>query len=71
MQSELVDKASTGPDWLLADSWTSVHVVGNFEAMPVHGSGFRQMVVHKDANAVSLIDLNRRTGSTAVETPKA
>src|SRR5207248_853661 len=70
VQRELVNEASARLDRHLADAGTTVHVVGNFEAMPVHRGRFGQVIVNDDANTVSLIDLNGRSGSAAVEAPQ-
>src|SRR5947209_4498795 len=70
MQSEFVNETSTWLDRLLANAGTAVHVVWNLETVPVHGSGFRQMVVHDESDAISLIDLNRWARRAAIESPQ-
>jgi hypothetical protein len=69
MDGEFVDVLFSGRDRLLADPGNAVLRDGNFEAVPVQGSGFREMIFEDDANAIALMDLNGRAGTRAVVAP--
>src|SRR5690606_19048486 len=51
---ELIDFRLSGFDQVLYETGNSVHIDREFEAMPVHRSAFRQLVVNDYANLVSL-----------------
>src|SRR6185312_16085576 len=70
MQRELINKAPTRLDWLLAQAGRTVHAVGNFETMPVHRHRLWQMVVYDEADAIALRHLDSRPGRATVETPQ-
>ena len=70
VQGEFIDEATTGSDRILTRTGRSVHLVRDFEAVPVHRCGFGKMVVHDDPNAITLVHLNRWSWSAAVVTPE-
>src|ERR1700735_1120868 len=70
LEREFVDKSATGRDGVLTRTGCSVHLVRDFEAVPMHRCRFGKVVVHDDPNAVTLVHLNRRPRSAAVVTPE-
>src|SRR3989475_6465824 len=70
MESEFIDESTTGRDRVLTRTGRSVHLVRDFETVPMHRCRFGKMVVHDDPNAIALVHLNRRAGSAAVVTPE-
>src|SRR5216683_3960740 len=70
VQREFVDKSATGRDRVLTRTGRSVHLVRDFEAVPVHRCRFGKVVVHDDPNAITLVHLNRWPWSIAVVTPE-
>ena len=69
MDGEFVSVFFAGWNRFLADPRDAVLFDGNFQAVPVHGGGFRQAIFEDDADAVALIDLDRGTGAASVVTP--
>src|SRR3954453_8508112 len=59
VKSEFVDEPAPWRNRILADSWTSIHVVRDLQAMPVHRGRLGQMIVQNDAHTTPLRDLNR------------
>ena len=70
VEREFIDKSATGRDRVLTRTGRSVHLVRDFEAVPVHRCRFGKVVIHHDSNAIALVHLNRRTRSAAVVTPE-
>src|SRR2546427_6452743 len=70
MEREFIDESTTGRDRVLTRTGRSVHLVRDFEAVPVHRCRFGKVVIHHDSNAIALVHLNRRTRSAAVVTPE-
>src|SRR5713226_48871 len=70
VEREFIDKSATGRDRVLTRTGRSVHLAGDFEAVPVHRRRFRKVIVHDDPNAIALVHLNRRARSAAVVTPE-
>src|SRR5438270_12282683 len=70
VECELVDEAATRCDRVLARSRRAIHVDWNFEAVPVHRSRFGKVVIHDDANAIALGNLNGWPRCAAVNTPE-
>jgi len=58
-----------GSDRRLADIGNPIHFDGHLEAVPVDRGRFRQAVLEDDADAVALVDLDRRTRRSPVVAP--
>jgi hypothetical protein len=58
-----------GWDWFLADPGDAVLFNGDFQAVPVDGGGFGEIIFEDDADAIVLIDLDCGTRATAVVAP--
>src|SRR5437870_8431286 len=69
-ECEFVDKSTAGRDGVLAGTRCAVHLDRNLESVPVHRSWFGEVIVHDDADAIALSDLNRGSRRTAVITPE-
>src|SRR5271156_4551079 len=69
MDREFVGVFFAWRDGLLADPRDAVLLDGNFEAVPVNGSGFGEAVFEDDAHAFALLNLNRGAGARAVVAP--
>jgi len=70
VKREFIDKAAAGRDRILTRTGRPVHLIRNFETVPVHRGRFGKVIVHDDANSITLVHLNRRPGSAAVVTPE-
>ena len=70
LQSELVDETAAGEDRVLREAGAAVHGEGDIEAVPVHGGRLGEMIVHDDADAVALNDLDGGAGGGAVVAPE-
>src|SRR6516165_10312950 len=62
VQREFVNEPATWWDRVLAGTGRSIHIVWNLETVPVHRCRFGKVIVHDDADTITLCDLNRRTG---------
>src|ERR1700687_254949 len=69
MHGEFVNIPLTRCDRLLADVRDAVLLDGNFEAVPVDGSGFRKFVFEDDADAIALLNLDGWAGADPVVAP--
>src|SRR5579863_2871510 len=56
-------------DGLLADPGDAVLFDGNFEAVPVNGSGFGEAIFENNADAFALLDLDCWAWATSVVAP--
>ena len=63
-------KRSPGMTGFWPDAGNAVHFNREFKSVPVNAGRLRQMVVKDDADAVSLVRLNRRSRRAAVEAPQ-
>src|SRR5713101_8028868 len=70
VEREFIDKAAPGRDRVLTRTRRTVHLVWDFEAVPMHRCRFGKVVVHDDPNAITLAHLNSRARSPAVVTPE-
>ena len=66
---EFIDEATAGLDRFLADARHAVVTNHVFEAVPVNGACFGEMVIEDHADVIALVDLNGRSRGTAVESP--
>ena len=69
VQVPLVNKFSTRRNWILAQADASVHLHRNFEAVPVHGRHFGELVFNDYPHLVALVDFDGRPWNAAVEAP--
>src|SRR4029077_19458731 len=69
MHGEFVNVFFAGCDRLLTDVRDAVLLDGNFEAVPMDGSGFWKFVFEDYADAIALLDLDGRAGADPVVAP--
>src|SRR5438552_18085946 len=70
VHGEFVNVLLAGSDRLLADVRYAVLFDGDFQPMPVRGSGLRQSILEDHAHAIALLHLNRRPGAASVVAPR-
>jgi hypothetical protein len=69
VNGEFIGKRAAGRNGFLADPRNAVLLDGDFEAVPVHGSAFREGIFDDDADAVTLRELDGWSGAAAVVAP--
>ena len=69
MDGEVVGEFVAGRHGFLADPGDTILLDGNFQAVPVEGGGFGEMIFENDADVISLADLKSGTWAGAVVAP--
>ena len=70
MDLKLVNEAAARNNGLLRDAGLAIVAHLIFEAVPVDGGRFGEMVVEDDAHVIALVDLDGWAGRGAVEAPE-
>src|SRR5258708_7424148 len=69
-EREFIHKSATGRDRVLTRTGRSVHLVRDFETVPVHRRRFGKVIVDDDPDAITLVHLNRGAWCAAVIAPE-